>query len=324
MSAALTPVRDEELCACREVLVAGRVRDALVGALARTAVEDPRSRAEAWSMVMECRLARGELQAATQAAGELRPVQDDPSVTGALADHALGELATAVGDHDSAAVLHTEAGRKVGGADDDALVLPWRAGAALAMTRLGWHRDAQLLAHAHLAHARRQGSPYAVAQALRTVATTDPGSGRETMLREARETLDGTTAERLAAQLDTDLALLLSLQGGPGAAATAVGLLRGAEAYALREDLAPLHQRVRSQLERWGETARPSRRESLTGLTTTEQRAAELAAGGLKNREIATAMHVTVKAVEWHLSHVYRKLGIPGRGELAAALGASV
>jgi ATP/maltotriose-dependent transcriptional regulator MalT len=324
MSAELVPPRDDELCACRDLLVAGRVRDALVRALGQTAVEVARQRAEAWAMVMECRLARGELQAAAQTAGELRPLQDEPGATGAHADQALGELATAYGDHDSAAVLHTEAGRKVSGADDDALALPWRAGAALAMTRLGWHRDAQLLAHAHLAHARRHGSPYAVAQALRTVATTDPGSGREALLREARQVLDGCVAERLAAQLDTDLAVLLSLRADPGTATTAVALLRGAEAYAVREDLAPLHQRVRSQLERWGEAAQPIRRESLTGLTTTEQRAAELAAGGLKNREIATAMQVTVKAVEWHLSHVYRKLGIPGRGELAEALGASV
>ena len=31
---------------------------------------------------------------------------------------------------------------------------------------------------------------------------------------------------------------------------------------------------------------------------------------------------MTVKAVEWHLSHVYRKLGIPSRTRLAATLGA--
>ena len=29
---------------------------------------------------------------------------------------------------------------------------------------------------------------------------------------------------------------------------------------------------------------------------------------------------MTVKAVEWHLGNVYRKLDIRGRGELAAAL----
>ena len=42
------------------------------------------------------------------------------------------------------------------------------------------------------------------------------------------------------------------------------------------------------------------------------------------NRQIASELVVTVKAVEWHLSHVYRKLGISSRVNLAETLGASV
>ena len=38
-------------------------------------------------------------------------------------------------------------------------------------------------------------------------------------------------------------------------------------------------------------------------------------------REVAARLVVTVKAVEWHLSHVYRKLGIRSRNALAGALG---
>jgi DNA-binding CsgD family transcriptional regulator len=45
-----------------------------------------------------------------------------------------------------------------------------------------------------------------------------------------------------------------------------------------------------------------------------------LAAEGLSNREIAEALFVATKTVEWQLSHVYAKLGIAGRDELAAAL----
>ena len=48
---------------------------------------------------------------------------------------------------------------------------------------------------------------------------------------------------------------------------------------------------------------------------------AALAAEGLTNREIAQRQFVTVKAVQWHLRNVYRKLDVGSRGELPAALG---
>ena len=71
--------------------------------------------------------------------------------------------------------------------------------------------------------------------------------------------------------------------------------------------------------------ARPRRdRRLLSGresLTASEDRVAALAAEGLTNREIAQRQFVTVKAVEWHLSNVYRKLSVASRDELPGALG---
>jgi DNA-binding NarL/FixJ family response regulator len=49
-----------------------------------------------------------------------------------------------------------------------------------------------------------------------------------------------------------------------------------------------------------------------------------MAAAGMTNREIAAELAVTVKAVEWHLSNVYRKLKIRGRTGLADTLGVAV
>src|ERR671920_793041 len=69
--------------------------------------------------------------------------------------------------------------------------------------------------------------------------------------------------------------------------------------------------------------ARP-RRPATTGvdaLTPGEQRVAAMAAAGMSNREIAEDLFVTVKAVQWHLRNVYRKLDVSGRNELPAALG---
>ena len=53
-------------------------------------------------------------------------------------------------------------------------------------------------------------------------------------------------------------------------------------------------------------------------LTAGERRVATLAAAGLTNREIAHVLFVTVKAVQWHLRHIYRKLEVQSRTEIAA------
>ena len=67
------------------------------------------------------------------------------------------------------------------------------------------------------------------------------------------------------------------------------------------------------------------RRPELTGLgslTPSERRIVDLAAGGASNAEIAQGLFVTVKTVEMHLGHAYRKLGVHSRRELAGIVGA--
>ena len=52
-------------------------------------------------------------------------------------------------------------------------------------------------------------------------------------------------------------------------------------------------------------------------LTPTEEAVARAATSGCSNAEIARRLAVSVKTVEYHLTHVYAKLGISSRRELA-------
>jgi DNA-binding CsgD family transcriptional regulator/tetratricopeptide (TPR) repeat protein len=73
---------------------------------------------------------------------------------------------------------------------------------------------------------------------------------------------------------------------------------------------------VRGELERL-----PARRPGAQGeLTPTERRVAHLAAEGLSNNEIARTLFVSVHTVEAHLAHVFAKLGIRSRSQLAGRL----
>ncbi|WP_328672818.1 helix-turn-helix domain-containing protein [Streptomyces sp. NBC_00328] len=63
-------------------------------------------------------------------------------------------------------------------------------------------------------------------------------------------------------------------------------------------------------------------RRDLPDLTGQELRISELARAGYSNRQIAETLFLAVRTVEFHLSSVYRKLGVSGRRELHSALGA--
>jgi DNA-binding CsgD family transcriptional regulator len=74
-------------------------------------------------------------------------------------------------------------------------------------------------------------------------------------------------------------------------------------------------ERARSELARiGGRAARTSE------LTETERQIAGLVAAGRSNHEVAVALHLSPKTVEWNLSKMYRKLGVRSRTALAAHL----
>ena len=71
-----------------------------------------------------------------------------------------------------------------------------------------------------------------------------------------------------------------------------------------------------------GETMRRRDPSTLDELTPQELQIALLLAGGRTTREAATALFLSPKTIEYHLRHVYLKLGINSREALAAALAA--
>lgn len=301
------------------------LRVSLAGEPDPAGASSPLQRARLLATLVECRLARGDLGDALELREELpalcRP--DQGAAAAALAEHALGEIELALGAPETAlAHFHRAGAHEAGLAAEHRLPpdeLPWRVGAVLALVRTGG-RDADHLADAQLRAARGSGSAHAVAQALRTLATTDGGGRRLALLREAQDALAGVPAARLAAQIETDVAGVLLLQGDTTVRAEAVALLRAAEAYADGEQLWPLQGRVHRLLERAGETPRRAHAEALATLTQAERRVATPAAAGHSNRQIAAELLLSVKAVEWHLSRIYRKLGIRSRRALAELL----
>ena len=84
-----------------------------------------------------------------------------------------------------------------------------------------------------------------------------------------------------------------------------------------------LADRARQELGAAGEISGVRQPRSVDDLTPQELQIAQLAARGLSNREIGEQLYVSHRTVGFHLYHVYPKLGISGRAQLHAALGAA-
>jgi DNA-binding CsgD family transcriptional regulator len=81
-------------------------------------------------------------------------------------------------------------------------------------------------------------------------------------------------------------------------------------------------QRSASLADRAGELRTPglARGSGIEPLTPREREVALLAAGGRSSADIGVRLGLSTRTVDTHLARVYRKLGITGRAELAAAL----
>ena len=232
---------------------------------------------------------------------------------------ARGRVRMARGDHEGA-VRELSQAREAGeqlGLSSPSILADWRPWYAVGMARIGNQQAADEVARESLELADRWGAPVARARALWAAGLVAGGDRGIDQLREASKIAETTSAALLEAGMRVDLGAALRRAGRTVEAREELGL---AADLAHRIGATALLGRARDELAAAGTRPRRYAVRGIESLTPSELRVSRLAAEGRTNREVAQALYVTPKAVEYHLANAYRKLQIAGRGELAAAL----
>jgi DNA-binding CsgD family transcriptional regulator len=195
--------------------------------------------------------------------------------------------------------------------------MPWRSWAAEGLRLLDRNEEARALADEELALARRWGDPHAIGASLRVLGLVERGEASIGLLREAVAVLAGSKArlEHAHALVGLGAALRRANQRTEARERLREGvdLARTVGALALAE-------RANEEIAATGARPRKVLQTGVDALTASERRVTQLAADGMSNKEIAQTLFVTIRTVEEHLSHAYRKLEISSRAQLDKAL----
>lgn len=269
------------------------------------------------AFLIEVLVARGALDEARAALADLGPIEGGRKAWDEVRFAARGRLALAEGDASRAAADLLESARiwQSFGVEN------WMVDAdcAIALARAGQHDLAAELAERELAGARRCGAPRPLGSTLRAAGLLSDRARAIELLREAVTVLERSPLrlEHAHALVDLGSTLRRARRRADARAPLDAGL-----ELALECGAEPLCAVARTELEALGARPRSIVRLGVDALTASERRVAEMAAGGMQNREIAQALFVTVKTVETQLSSTYRKLDISSRRELPRALAA--
>ncbi|MEV6716787.1 BREX system ATP-binding domain-containing protein [Lentzea sp. NPDC051208] len=245
--------------------------------------------------------------------------------------HARGALRMELGDNEEALADQLECGERfeAWGRPSPAL-RPWRSYAALAHLRLEQPKPALDLALQELKLAREWGAPTVIGRALLTVGIVTGGSAAAPWLTEAESLLRPSPARMLHAQVLLELAATWWDNGQRDAARQ-----HFAEARMLSEQcgivvepgerLAGLTSGSTpgAQVPQPPEPTKvvpPDPRTNALALTPHEYRVASLVLEGNSNDEIAHKLNVSRRTIEFHLTSIYRKLGVRRRTQLSSAL----
>jgi DNA-binding CsgD family transcriptional regulator len=199
-------------------------------------------------------------------------------------------------------------------------IFAWRSGAALAAHATGDSETAQQLAQEDLTFARRTTARGLIGGAQRRLGLIFGGAEGLDLLRQAVGALAGSQSRLEHAHALIDLG---AAHRRAGHRTDAREPLQQGLALAEHGGASALAERARIELAATGARPRKTLRTGIDSLTPSERRVATMAATGLKNREIAQSLFVTIKAVEAHLRNTYQKLDITKREQLTGALRAT-
>ncbi|HEY2308237.1 MAG TPA: AAA family ATPase [Streptosporangiaceae bacterium] len=230
---------------------------------------------------------------------------------------ALGDLELGLGDAARAAVHFEQQQRLLAElAITDADLSP-AAELAEAYTRLGRDDEARVVAAAFTAAAQAKGQPWPLARALRSqgllAADADFPALFDQAIRQHAQTLDAFETAR------TRLVYGERLRRARNRV-LAREQLRAALDIFEHLGAGPWADRASAELAATGETRMRRGPGTIDQLTPQELQIALALAGGRTTRETAASMFLSPKTVEYHLRHVYQKLGIHSRDELTRAL----
>jgi len=274
----------------------------------------------AYTELLGIMVARGEL--AEAAALLEQPELDSDAGSGvprAFLLCARGELRLAEGAADAARTDFLAAAAEVEWLPHaNPELLGWRNGLAAAEVALGNGEEAARQAAAAVDLARESGLDRGLGTTLRTQGVVLGGEAGLEALRQAVALLAGTDARLEHARALVDLGAALRRANRRKEAREP---LREGLDLAHRCGAKVLEARARTELAATGARPRSAVLSGVDSLTPSELRIARMAAEGMTNREIAQSLFVSAKTVETHLRHVYPKLEVAKRTELAAALG---
>jgi len=100
----------------------------------------------------------------------------------------------------------------------------------------------------------------------------------------------------------------------------AIAVLRPARDLFARLSARPFLERCDAELAACGIRASTDGADDDYGLTAREQVVAALVASGKSNRQVASELYLSTKAIEYHLGNIYTKMGIRSRHQLASRL----
>ena len=193
----------------------------------------------------------------------------------------------------------------------------WRSTAALAHLALGQPARAEELAAAELDRAERIDVTRVMIRDLRVLGLAAGGQEGIDLLRQAVE-IGHRYPPRLEAAhatLEFGAALRRAKQR-----ADAREPLRQVLEFASKNGATALAERAQTELAATGSRSRSVLLTGVDSLTPSERRVANHAGQGMTTRQIAEALFISPKTVEYHLRHIYQKLEISSRAELTAVL----